>query len=77
MPKYFFHIEDGSGVLQDEEGIDLADLDHVRKEATSAARQVLGEMIRAGQPLNGRSFIVQNELGETVLTYPLKLALPD
>jgi hypothetical protein len=76
MPKYYFHIKDPHGTTPDLEGIDFANLDEVRNEATLAAREILSELVLSGKDLGNQAFIVENEAGETVLEYPFQLSQP-
>lgn len=53
MPRYFFHVDDGTSI-PDEEGTELPDLEAARAEAIRAAGAILGEFDgdfwRAGSP---------------------------
>ncbi|MGF6426922.1 MULTISPECIES: DUF6894 family protein [Bradyrhizobium] len=42
MPRYFFDIRDGTGLYQDEEGLDFPDL----RTAEAEAARTLGELAR-------------------------------
>ena len=42
MPRYFFHIFNGKAIL-DDVGVELPDLDAVRREAIRASGQMLSE----------------------------------
>jgi hypothetical protein len=75
MPRYFFHIKDEVETIRDEDGIELHGLDAVRKVATESAREMMSEAVREGHEPNDRAFVVTNQQGETVLTFPFKLAL--
>ena len=77
MPRYFFHIKDGLETIRDEEGIDFHNLDAVREEATESAREMMSEKIREGHGPDGRAFVVTDEQGQTVLTFPFKDAIQD
>jgi hypothetical protein len=77
MPRYYFHVKNSTGTLTDDEGMDLENLDEVRKEATLAAREILSELVLQGKEMDDRAFIVEDETGETVLTYPFKLSLAE
>lgn len=59
MSRYFFHIKDKAGTALDNEGIELDDLDGVRKEAIEGARQVM--QVLRGEALDGRAFVVRDE----------------
>jgi len=77
MTRYFFHIKGEAKTVLDEEGIELTDLDEVREEATGSARQLMSEQVLRGQAPNGREFVVVDEQGQIVLTFPFKLAIRD
>ena len=77
MPKFFFHVKDPAGMTLDEEGIELENLDQVREEALGGARDILSDLVKSGKQLNGRTFVIADEAGETVMTIPFKLALPE
>ncbi len=63
MPRYFFHICDGSGVTDDEEGLELPDADAARTEALRGARALMADEIQHGV-LTLASFIdVEDEEG--------------
>ena len=56
MPHYYFHICNGNGFIEDEEGRDLPDESAARDAAVNGARDIMAEEIRTGQ-LNPASFI--------------------
>ncbi len=66
MPRYFFHIREGSDVHRDSEGQDLADAEAARREAINAVREILGEKILHGGSLNHRSIEIADETGHVV-----------
>lgn len=74
-PRYFFHIQDGTKTVWDREGVELKNLDEVREEAMQSAREIMNEQVLKGEAPKERVFIVEDEKGETVLTFPFKLAL--
>ncbi len=70
MPRYFFHVCNGDGFTEDEEGSVLADQAAARLAAIAAARDIMAEEMRAGQ-LNPASFIeVEDEAGALLFTLP-------
>jgi hypothetical protein len=77
MPRYFFHIKDKAKTIRDEEGMELQDLDAVLVEARESARQIMSERVLEGHEPDGRVFVVTEEQGETVLTFPFRLAISD
>jgi hypothetical protein len=72
MPRYYFHVLDDLVAL-DEEGVELPDLDTVKRQAFVAARELIAEEVRvhARVPLYHR-IEVTDEQGEVVLTLPFK-----
>jgi hypothetical protein len=66
MPRYFFHVREGSDVHRDDEGQDCADAEAARHEAINAVREILGEKILHGGSLNHRSIEIADETGHVV-----------
>lgn len=62
MPRFYFHICDGDGFAEDEEGHDLADEAAARSFALVNARDIMAEEMRAGE-LNPSSFIEVEDAG--------------
>jgi hypothetical protein len=56
MPRFFLHICNGTGFVEDEEGRELADESVARAEALLAARDVMSADLRKGE-LDLSSFI--------------------
>ena len=56
MPLFFFHVCNGNGFTEDEEGRELADEAEARVAALAGARDIMAEEMRSGQ-LNPASFI--------------------
>ncbi len=50
MPHFFFHLFDGSRVVTDPEGMELASLYDARAEARADCRGFAVEELRAGRP---------------------------
>ena len=68
MALYYFHVRTQSGLVEDQEGLDLPHLDAVRREALVSAHEFLAEAEWSG-PL---AFEVNDACGETVLILPIK-----
>lgn len=70
MPRYFFHIHNGTGLTEDQEGRELPDIAAAREEAVSGIRSIVSEEARGGQlDLAGR-IEVFDAAGRAVLTLP-------
>jgi len=68
MPRYLFHVCNGNGFTEDEEGQEWANLDEAHKQALKEARSIMADEMRAGE-LNLASFIeIEEEGGAAVLT---------
>src|SRR5580765_5961984 len=50
MPRYFFHVREGSSFHRDEEGQELPDAEAARQEAVNTSREMLGEKLLHGGP---------------------------
>lgn len=74
MARYYFHMRSPKDYVRDLEGMDLADMEEVRKEAFESAKEILGNAVRAGREVD-HHYEVTNEAGEIVLTYPLRDAI--
>jgi hypothetical protein len=48
MPRFYFHISNGQGFIEDEEGIELTDEAAARSNAVAAARDVMAGDLREG-----------------------------
>lgn len=68
MPKYYFHVHDRLGVINDDEGMELADMDEVKAEAIQSAREMLAEGKKLGVLGLDRMIAVKDADGKTVLT---------
>lgn len=67
MPRYFFHVREGSSFHRDEEGQELPDVEAARQEAVNAAREMLGEkLLHGGGSLNHRTIEIADETGHVV-----------
>ena len=68
MPRFYLHICNGSGFVEDDEGQELADLDAARNVAVDGLRDILAGELRSGD-LNTASFIeIEDEDHQWVAT---------
>ncbi|HJR57354.1 MAG TPA: hypothetical protein VJ798_12315 [Rhizomicrobium sp.] len=68
MPRFFFHVREGADVSRDTEGQELPDVEAARREAISTNREMLGERLLHGGPLNHRQIEIADETGHVVDT---------
>ena len=72
MPLFYFHVCNGTGLAEDEEGRELPDVEAARAEALRGARSIMSEEMRDGQ-LNLASFIeVEDESRRHLFTLPFE-----
>ena len=68
MPRYFFHVHNGVGFVEDEGGRELPDLSRVREEAIKGIRSIMSDEVTKGViDLRGRIEIA-DPAGRIVLT---------
>lgn len=69
MPRFYFHVCNGTGFIADEEGQELRDLDAARAEAIKSARSIMASDVQRGM-LDLSSFI-EIEDGDRQLVHTL------
>jgi hypothetical protein len=68
MPRFYLHVCNGTGFLQDEEGQELPDVDAARLAAVRSARSIMASDVQRGM-LDLSSFIeVEDADGKLILT---------
>jgi hypothetical protein len=68
MPRFFFHVCNGTGFVEDEEGRELPDLGAARAEALKGARSIMADDLHRGV-LDLASFIeVEDERRTLIFT---------
>jgi hypothetical protein len=75
MPKFYFHIVDGTELIEDPDGSELADLETARAEALQSARHLLADKVRAGQVVDGQRFEIRDADGHLLATVPFRDAI--
>jgi hypothetical protein len=68
MPLYYFHVRTERGLVEDEEGIELADMQAVRREALVSTHEFTAEAEWPG----ALTLEVEDASGSTVLTLPIQ-----
>ena len=62
MARYYFHFKSGDTVETDEEGLELADLSAVAREADLSARELMADAIKARKPNVPEALVITDEL---------------
>jgi hypothetical protein len=65
MPRYFFHIQDGRYVV-DEEGADFSSIAAAEQEAIASARSILREAVWVGKLPLGERIDIADEQGRVL-----------
>jgi hypothetical protein len=76
MAMFYFHIQKGDCLVEDEEGIELFDLTEARAEAIETARDIMAEAIRSGDDWVEKAFVITDEQGRRLVTIPMTDAMP-
>jgi hypothetical protein len=67
MPKFFFHLNDESGVVRDPDGLELPTEEAAKACALRSARDLAGEMVKSEGVLPlWQSIAVEDEHGATI-----------
>ncbi len=72
MARYFFHLRDGTDDVLDEEGMEFATNDLMRKAAMRCARDILGDDIRRGVIDLRFRIEAEDAVGEIIYSLPFK-----
>jgi hypothetical protein len=75
MPRFYFHIVDGSTTIEDPDGSELSDLDAAISEALQSARHLLADKVRAGEVVDGQKFEIRDGGGTLLATVPFRDAI--
>lgn len=68
--RFFIHITDFEGHIQDEAGVEVSSLEAARAEAVADLRCLAGERISHGLPLEGLSVTLTDEAGKVLEVIP-------
>lgn len=75
MPKFFFHIRQGDELEVDDLGTDFPSKEQAVLDARTAAREMLAELLLAGEHLDGQRFEITAEDGSLVDTVTFRSVL--
>jgi hypothetical protein len=75
MPIYYFNIRHGAGLVQDIEGVDLADFAAVEEEALRSAQTVIADRLSQDLTADGLTIEVAEQDGTVVAELPVETGL--
>lgn len=75
MPKYYFHIRDGDELEVDDTGAEFANLELAVSDAKLSAKEIIADLLMAGDVVDGQQFEISDNRGEIVATIPFRSVL--
>jgi hypothetical protein len=75
MPVFFFNFWDHNTYVSDQNGIELPDVNAVRRKALVTAREILEDGADQGDDRTGWTFDIKDSQERTVLTLPFADAI--
>ena len=72
MTKFYLHLRDGDQFTEDRAGGEYANLDAAVAEAEAGAREILAEMLKHGEPLDGQRIEIADTAGSVVKVVTFK-----
>jgi hypothetical protein len=75
VPRYYFHVDNGTGYAADTEGRELPDLPSAIKEAARTAADILSEDLAAGSERVHLSLYVDDAEGHRLIALPVTAAI--
>ena len=75
MARYYFHLNECSDEIKDEEGLELPDLRDVRSEALRSARCIMADEISQGRLCLGCHIRVSDAFGTTLMEVAFRQAV--
>ena len=72
MPRFYFHMQDGSGRKPDAEGVALPDAEAAWYQGIRSARDIISEDMRQGSLPPGQHVVIEDERGEPVWAVPFE-----
>jgi len=75
MPRFFFHLANGSGFVEDEEGAELETLEAARQQALTAIRDIMATELKRGDISLGSVIEIEDEKRQQLMTIPFSDAV--
>jgi hypothetical protein len=72
MPRYYFHIRSSAGLIRDPDGTELPDLAAALAEAERSARDLLADLLKAGDVVDGQAFEISDAEGSVLARLPFR-----
>ena len=76
LGRFYFHLSGGNEITLDEEGTELPDLSAAKGEAVLAARELLADAIKSGDPDVPEILVIADGTGRPLANIPLTTVLP-
>ncbi len=72
MPRFFFHLDDGSSRTPDPEGMVLPDAEAAWYQAVRNARELIQTQFGSGVVTPGQRLEIEDEEGQPVWAFPIE-----
>jgi hypothetical protein len=78
VPIYYFDLQKGDEIVEDDQGQDLADIEAAKLEGLASARELIADAAKKGILATRPVYRIRNESGDILATIPFKDTLePD
>jgi hypothetical protein len=77
MPRFYINFLSGGRIAEDDQGIECATLEDVRKTALASARELLADNIKWGSKTPVEAVIIMSESGQELMTIQARDVLPE
>ncbi|MDM9627716.1 hypothetical protein QTL95_17600 [Rhizobium sp. S152] len=68
--RFYFHVRSERGYDDDKEGIELASLEAAKREAEASAREMVAELVKQQERIDGTRFEIADEQGRVLAVLP-------
>lgn len=72
MPRFYFHIRDGAGLIRDEQGAECASVSEAHNEGTKLAQCMASDMHEIGAVVDSQTIEVADQNGIVVVSVSLR-----
>ncbi len=68
--RFYLHVRSERGYDNDKEGIELASLETAKREAEASAREMVAELVKQQERIDGTRFEIADERGRILAVLP-------
>lgn len=75
MPRFYIHLENGEGLLEDEVGRDCADEEAARKEAVCAGADIIADELKHGLSSVTVTLVIEDQNHVRLMQVPMSASI--